>query len=165
MDADHSTIHWDSTDWTAFKNLTMTDTKKGVCSNDGSSCTVGLNTDDCGSGNTCNPLYSYQSFYGDVGEETPSGNIIINGRPVGTTSYMSQSNLPYSGAFHRPVNHISYFAGSEDNLVRKYSGTQLTSHPIIWHPEDLTTASFYTVDVAQSRRIGIDNRGNAGAFD
>ena len=99
--------------------------------------------------------YTYESFYGENGDWTEDG------RPVGQTSYFSQSNLPYSGNIHYPVNHINNFGPS--GFRYKYSGTQLTGYWNTWHPNDFSTASFYTVEVAQSRRTRVDNTGNPGA--
>ena len=84
-----------------------------------------------------------------------SGDYTEDGRPVGKTSYMSQSNVPISGTFHRPVNHNDNFGHC--TLTNKYSGTQLTDYWSLWHPDDLSTASYYSVQVAQTSTIRVDN--------
>jgi len=91
--------------------------------------------------------YIYESFMGE------SGDFTEDGRPVGKTSYFSQSNVPISGNMHLPSNHINNFADNGNVWSYKYIGAQLMNYKYMWHPDDLTTSSYYRTKVSLRRSI------------
>ena len=51
------------------------------------------------------------------------------------------------------------FSDNWNFLIYKYAGSTLTDYWNMWHPADLSTASFYAVEVAAARSINVDGVG------
>ena len=96
---------------------------------------------------TTNSKYQYKSFIGGSGDT----NGVQPGRPVGKTSYYSTSS---AGVINYPANHWSQF--SEDGMRSNFiTGVQNKGGSFLQleNSEDLSTASFYSVDVSGENQL------------
>ena len=92
-----------------------------------------------------NGVFKYDSF------RTGDGNVksTINGRPIGKTAFYATGS---DGELVYPTNHWINF--SNEFVNQMYEGTQFIGSQFFPHPEyeDLSTASFYTVNVTGTSR-------------
>tara|TARA_R110000824_G_scaffold6062_6_gene27865 strand:- start:3235 stop:8604 length:5370 start_codon:yes stop_codon:yes gene_type:complete len=96
---------------------------------------------------TTNLKYQYKSFVSSTGN--PDG--IQPGRPVGKTNYYSTSS---TGVINYPSNHWTQF--SEDGMRSNFiSGHQNVGESFLQleNSEDLSTASFYSVNVGGENQL------------